>query len=91
MATNTNKTTRRPTQRLLESEPAWDVARLFPAQGCWSESDDFSLPTNRLVEFSDGSIKVLPMRTTDHQLILLFFLDAIRTFVNAATPKLGTA
>ena len=91
MATGAKRTKRMPVRAVSEPEPAWDVARSFPAQGYRSEADYFSLPTNRRVEFADGSIEVLPMPTTDHQLILLFLLDAIRAFANSSTPKLGTA
>src|SRR3954465_7048406 len=59
---------------LRQAEPAWEIARLFPAQGNWSEQDYLSLThdTNWLVEFSDGSIEVLPMPKTSHQLIVQF-------------------
>jgi Uma2 family endonuclease len=91
MATDTKRTKRKPVRESSKPEPAWDVARLFPAQGYWSEADYFSLPTNRRVELADGSIEVLPMPTTEHQLILLFLLDGLRAFANSHTPKLGTA
>ena len=42
-------------------EPPWDVALLYPLQGSWTEDDYLELGTNRLVEFSDGGIEVLPM------------------------------
>ena len=48
-------------------EPAWDVARLFPDQGRWSEEDYFDLNGNLLIEFSDGVIEVLPMPSVAHQ------------------------
>ena len=62
---------------------AWDVARLFPAQGEWTESDYLNLTdeTNCLVEFTDGRIEVLEMPTTSHQQIVLFLLEALRAFV----------
>ena len=75
---------------LSEPEPAWDVAKLFPPQGYWTEAEYLGLTqsTNKLVEFTDGFIEVLPMPTETHQLILLYLLDALRAFV---TPrKLGT-
>ena len=64
--------------------PAWAVAELFPAQGSWREEDYLGLTrdTRRLVELTDGSIEVLPMPTTSHQLILQFLFDALRAFVN---------
>jgi Uma2 family endonuclease len=91
MATDVKKKRRKPDRETFEPEPAWDIARLFPAQGQWSEEDYFALDTNRLVEFSDGFIEVLPMPTMNHQLILLFLLDSIKAFANMSTPKLGTA
>ena len=48
-------------------EPAWEVARLFPEQGNWSEEEYFSLPGNRLVEYSHGYVEVLSMPSIAHQ------------------------
>lgn len=58
------------------SEPTWEVALLFPEQGAWSEEEYLALDTNRLVEFSHGSLEVLPMPTEGHQ-NLVFFLTAL--------------
>jgi Uma2 family endonuclease len=66
-----------------EPEPAWDVATLFPAQGSWSERDYLELPTNRLVEFSDGLIEVLPAPTRRHQAIVAFLYESLKAFVVA--------
>ncbi|MFN3333532.1 MAG: Uma2 family endonuclease, partial [Caldilinea sp.] len=57
------------TINIVEAEPAWEVALLFPAQGAWSEEDYLYLDTNHLVEFSDGKIEVLPMPSDKHQAI----------------------
>jgi Uma2 family endonuclease len=62
-------------------EPAWDIARLFPDQGQWSEDDYLALNTNRLVEFSHGHIEVLPMPTTMHQVIVAFLYEQLLAFV----------
>ena len=70
-----------------EPEPAWAVATLFPAQGSWSERDYLELPTNRLVEFSDGFIEVLPVPTRLHQKIVAFLYESLKAFVVAR--KLG--
>jgi Uma2 family endonuclease len=68
-------------------EPAWDVARLFPEQGTWSEEEYFELTGNRLVEFSHGYVEVLVTPTPLHQLMGLFLYDLLQAF---ATPgKLG--
>ena len=63
--------------------PAWEVAYLFPPQGMWSEQDYLDLKGNRLVEFSDGTIEVLPMPTELHQLIMMFLCDALRAFLRS--------
>ena len=53
----------------------------MPPQGCWDEAHYLWLTdrTNRLVEFTDGYIELLPMPTVAHQAILQFLnrlLDA---------------
>ena len=69
--------------RTVVGKPAWEIARLFPDQGCWSVEDYFDLTeqTNRLVEYTNGRIEVLEMPTKSHQAILLFLLNALRDFV----------
>ena len=67
----------------MDTEPAWDVARLFPDQGCWSEDDYLALDTNRLVEYSDGCVEILPMPTLSHQLMVVFLCQALQSFVSA--------
>ncbi len=64
-------------------EPAWDVARLFPAQGHWSEGDYFFLGniTNRRIELSNGRIEVLAVPTMTHQEIMVYLFDLLRAFV----------
>ena len=64
----------------LYAEPAWDVARLFPAQGAWTEEDYLNLETNHLVEFSHGRIEVLPMPSLTHQLIVGYLHVLFRAF-----------
>jgi Uma2 family endonuclease len=91
MRTDVNRAKTKSQGRGREPEPAWEIARLFPAQGYWSEEDFFALDTNRLVELSDGFIEVLPTPTLQHQLIVMFLADAIRQFASSFTPKRGTA
>ena len=53
------------------------LLELLPPQGDWSEEEYLWLTdhTNRLIEFTDGYIEVLPMPTDEHQGISgLFFL-----------------
>ncbi len=61
---------------------AWDVALLFPLQGSWTEADYLELGTNRLVEFSDGSIEVLPMPTKLHQRIVRVLFVLLNQFIS---------
>jgi Uma2 family endonuclease len=61
---------------------------LFPAQGTWSEEEYLALAGNRLVEFSDGHLEVLPVPTTSHQLLVAYLYGLLLAFV---TPRvLGT-
>jgi Uma2 family endonuclease len=69
-------------------QPTWDVVRLFPAQGSWSEGDYFELRTNQLVEYVNGFVEFLPMPTIYHQLILQSIYDELNAFVKARA--LGT-
>jgi Uma2 family endonuclease len=55
---------------------------LLPPQGEWSEEEYLVLTDhrNRLVEFTDGFLEVLPMPTTKHQLLLKFLFLAFFHF-----------
>jgi Uma2 family endonuclease len=70
-------------------EPVWDLALLHPAQGKWSHEDYLRLTddTNWLIEYTAGHIEVLPMPTIEHQLIVRFLIDMLRSFVEP--KKLG--
>jgi Uma2 family endonuclease len=70
-------------------EPTWDIAYLFPAQGTWDEEEYLALETNRLVEFSNGYLEVLPMPTTTHQLLVAYLHGLLFAF--ATQHDLGTA
>jgi Uma2 family endonuclease len=69
-------------------EPAWDVARLFPPQGGWSEEDYLNLPGSPLAEFDHGRVEVLDMPSELHQFLVLFLYEALADFVRPR--KLGT-
>jgi Uma2 family endonuclease len=66
-----------------EPEYAWDIARLYPPQGMWSEGEYLYLtnPSNNPVEFTDGRVEVLAMPKMSHQLILAFLYDLLSKFV----------
>jgi Uma2 family endonuclease len=68
---------------IIPGEPTWDVTRLFPTQGNWSESDYLALDTNQPVEFSHGFVEFLPMPKFLHQRILKFLFNAFEAFVTA--------
>lgn len=63
-------------------DPAWVVARFYPAQGDWTEADFARLPDNRGLELVDGVIEELPMPSLAHQRILLWVFDLIRQHIH---------
>ena len=50
--------------------PVWELARLYPAQGHWTEEDYLALHTNQLIEFTRGVLEFLEVPTRKHQLIV---------------------
>jgi Uma2 family endonuclease len=63
------------------AEPTWEIAELFPEQGSWTEEEYMRLPGNRLVEFSDGRVELLPMPSRRHQKIIMFLSKLLEAFV----------
>lgn len=59
------------------------VLNLDPLQGHWTEEQYLLLSnqTNRLLEYTDGTIEVLPMPTDKHQVILEYLFLALRAVV----------
>lgn len=72
---------------ILQTEPAWSIAKLFPDQGAWSEEEYFMLPGNRLVEYSQGLVEVLSMPSYPHQMIVLLLYRLLYAF--AQEKRLG--
>src|SRR2546425_941369 len=72
------------------TRPTWEIAHLFPHQGEWTEEELFELEdrygTYPIRELADGWLEVLPMPTELHQMILIYFFDLLRAFVNAHAP-----
>ena len=62
---------------------------IVPPQGQWSEELYLALTdhSNRLIEFSDGFLEVLPMPTDKHQSILEFLYLAFWRFLNSRGGK----
>jgi Uma2 family endonuclease len=75
--------------RSRRGTPTWEIARLYPAQGDWSEEEYFNLDTNQLVEYADGCLEFLPMPTTAHQFIARFLFRLLDRRV--ASQRLGNA
>ena len=71
--------------------PVWELARVFPGQGCWTEEEYLALDRaeNMLIELTDGYVEVLPMPTREHQRIVICLLRALLAFVEPR--KLGEA
>lgn len=70
-----------PQAQALSGEPVWEIVELFPEQGDWTDHQYLALATNRLVEFDNGMIEVLPVPTKVHQLIAAFFYKLLDAFV----------
>jgi Uma2 family endonuclease len=70
-------------------ELTWELTAFFPRQGEWTEGEYLELESRggRLVELVDGSLKVLPMPTLFHQLIVDYLHQQFKSFVVAR--KLG--
>jgi Uma2 family endonuclease len=67
--------------------PEWKdlLEDLLPRQGQWTEEEYLVLTgeRNRLVEFTDGFLEVLPMPTAKHQKLLKFLFLAFFNFFEA--------
>jgi Uma2 family endonuclease len=58
------------------------IAKLFPPQGKWSESDFFALPdSNQIIELSDGEIIMSPAPTFSHQNAVGILFGSLHRFV----------
>ncbi len=74
----------------LPSSQDWKdvLVEILPPQGNWSEEEYLVLTDhrNRLVEFTDGCLEVLPMPTDNHQSVLQFLFLA---FFRLVQPRGG--
>ncbi|MGD0089907.1 MAG: Uma2 family endonuclease [Planctomycetota bacterium] len=68
--------------RSKRREPNWEIVESFTAQGEWSEEEYLELDTNRLIEFTDGRLEVLPMPKTSHQRSGAHLFEVLRAFVS---------
>lgn len=78
--------------KLVRSADGLEVD-LLPLQGLWTERQYLTLTdqTRHLIEFTDGSIEVLPMPTEDHQAMLEVLFLALRSFVQGIGGKVRFA
>lgn len=73
--------------RTTESKLVWQAEGLeldlLPLQGLWTEEQYLRLTdqTNRLIEFTEGYVELLPMPTRKHQAISRFLFLALLSFV----------
>jgi Uma2 family endonuclease len=83
-----NITTHTPTLRLVTSDGE-TIADSSTLEGLWTEEQYLRLTdySNRLIEFTEGFIEVLPMPTTRHQAISKFLFFMLSAFLD---PRGGT-
>jgi len=57
-----------------KGEPVWELAKMFPRQGEWTEEEYLELEQSgsRLIELVDGFIEFLPMPDRRHQRIIKY-------------------
>ncbi len=66
---------------------------VMPRQGAWTEEQYLAMTdhTNRLIEFTDGSLEPLPVPTDRHQAILAFLYEAFAGFLRPRGGKVRFA
>jgi Uma2 family endonuclease len=69
---------------LKAGEPVWELARMYPPQGSWSEDAYLALDAGRLIEYNDGFLEVLPMPTLAHQRIVLYLLSLFMVYLKTS-------
>jgi Uma2 family endonuclease len=89
MATASNVTTELPASQEWKDL----LGEILPPQGCWSEEEYLVLTDhrNRLIEFTDGVLEVLPIPTDKHQSILQFLFLAFFHFLSPRGGKVHFA
>ncbi|NJM08118.1 Uma2 family endonuclease [Candidatus Gracilibacteria bacterium] len=85
--------TRREQLRLSWEKGNELVVSLDPLQGHWTEEQYLLLTdqTNRLLEYTDGYIEVLPMPTDNHQAMLEWLFLALKAFIERLGGKVRFA
>jgi Uma2 family endonuclease len=69
------------------------LPEILPEQGMWTDEQYLWLTdgSNRLVEFTDGYVEVLPMPTDTHQTTLLYLYERFVSFVRPRGGKVLVA
>ena len=62
-----------------ERRPTYEMLEELPYQGEWSEREYIALESNKLIEFTDGFLEFLPMRTEIHFYVQEFMLQVVRS------------
>jgi len=83
MVTTESPETRSANNRVPAGEWQELLGEILPSQGLWTEEQYLVLTDhrNRLIEFTDGFLEVLPMPTDKHQSILKFMFLALFRFI----------
>jgi Uma2 family endonuclease len=87
VATRTSPRPKPAEPRSRRGTPTWEIARLFPDQGEWSEADYLELTPHRRIEYVDGCLEFLPVPTKTHAEVLQFLFRLLDDFVRSR--KLG--
>jgi Uma2 family endonuclease len=67
-----------------EVRPTWELTDLLlPFQGKWTVEQYLELDTNRLIEFTDGFLEVLPMPEEIHSFVQRFIFTIVEAFLAA--------
>ena len=77
-----------PAPRSQRGTPTWEIARIYPDQGDWTEEEYLKLSTNHLVELNDGCLEFLPMPSPYHQFIIKYLLARLEGHIE--TNRMGT-
>jgi Uma2 family endonuclease len=88
MATDVRSPLEQLARDMAEWTPEWEAAQVFPVRYPCTEEEYLALDYNLLLEYADGFLEVLPMPTTDHQLIVAFLYRAVYAWIT--TLHLGT-
>ena len=64
-------------------EPLWEIARLYPLQGHWTEPEYFDIDARRRAEFIRGRVEFLPVPSIPHQLIAAFLFQWLHAALGA--------